>query len=539
MLDVRLVGGTILTMDPEHPVAHQVGLWDGRIVGVDDAVAALPARRVVDLDGATVLPGFVDAHVHLVWAGLKARGVSIAPCERIDDVLEAIRRAALRREPGEWVDVVGYDQRPLGRHLTAAELDAVGAGRRILVTHDSGHACVVSSNVLELLPPDVPHQAGALAEGGMAAVRRARQPYPVDQLADAVEHAARVCLAEGVTACAEAGIGGGLISHSPIELAAYQRAREGGRLPLRVQLMVAADALHPVGAHPRDEVPRGLDLGPRTGFGDDRLALGALKIFTDGGMMARTAALSSPYVGLEHSGQLYADAEVIHRQVRDGHLAGWQLAIHAIGDRALDVALDALAAARRLAPRPGARHRIEHAGLVRPDQLARMAELELTAVVQPNFLWYLGDDYARIMGEERAPWLYRGRGFLEHGVRLAGSSDRPVTDGAPLRAVQFMVERATASGAVVGPAEGITVEEALRCYTRDAAYACRWEHAVGSVAPGRYADLVVLADDPRRVEVSRIGDIGILATVVGGEVVAGTDLLGEGSAAAGRAATQS
>lgn len=528
MLCTRLTNAHIVTMDPDHPVAHDLGIWHGRIVGLDDAVTSLPARRVVDLQGATVLPGFIDSHVHLAWAGLKASTPSVAPCARAEDVLGVVAEAVARKPYGAWVDVAGYDQRALGRHLTAAELDKVSDGRKIFMMHDSGHACVVNSAVLDLLPAHVPHEDGFLAESAMSAARRLRLPYSQEELAVAIARAARTCLAEGVTACAEAGIGGGLLGHSPVELGAYQLLREQGRLPLRVQLMVAADTLHPVGSHGGDGISRALDLGLRTGFGDDWLSVGALKIYTDGGMMARTAALSSPYVGLEHglehTGQLQDDPELLADTIVDGHLAGWQLAVHAIGDRAADLALDALERAQRIRPRPGARHRIEHAGLIRPDQLPRFARLGAIAVVQPNFLRYFGDDYASIMGEDRAPWLYRGKGFLDHGITLVGSSDRPVTDGSPLRAIQFMVERASESGQVIGPDEGITVDDALRSYTVGGAFACRWDDSAGTLAPGRRADLVVLGDDPRRVGTSRIGDIEVVATFVDGRESEGTAL---------------
>ena len=516
MLDVRLTGADIVTMDPARPRAHQLGSWHGRIVGLDEAVADLPATRVVDLDGATVLPGFIDAHVHLAWAGLRERTPSVAGCARPADMLAVIGRAAAARPAGEWVDIVGYDQRPLGRHLTAAELDTVGGGRKVFLLHDSGHACVVSSAVLDLLPDGVGHTDGLLVEGGMAAVRRLRMPYAMDELVDAIEAAGRTCRAEGVTSVVEAGIGGGLVTHSPVELGAYQAAEDAGRLPVRVQLMIAGEALRPVGAHPSDGIPRALELGLRTGFGGDRLSIGALKIFTDGGMMARTAALTTPYEGMDHRGQLYAEPDALAGLVLDGHRAGWQLAIHAIGDRAVDVALDALGEAQRRWPRPGVRHRIEHAGLVRPDQLERFARTGALAVVQPNFLWFNGADYAAVLGQERSAWLYRGRAFRDHGVRVVGSSDRPVTPGAPLRAIQFMVERTAGDGTVVGPGEALTVDEALRAYTVDAAYACHREDTLGSLMPGKHADLVVLADDPRRVEVGRIAGIEVLATVLGG-----------------------
>ncbi|MCX5386281.1 amidohydrolase [Streptomyces sp. NBC_00083] len=517
MLCTRLTNANIVTMDPGHPVAHDLGIWRGRIVGLDEAVTSLPAREVVDLRGATVLPGFIDSHVHLAWAGFKRSAPSVAPCERVDEVLAVIGRAAARTgAPGDWVDVMGYDQRALGRHLTAAELDTVSHGRKVFLMHDSGHGCVVNSAVLALLPFEVPHQGGFLAESAMTAARRLRLPYAQSDIADAVERAARSCLAEGVTAVAEAGIGGGLLGHSPVELGAYQLLRDQGRLPLRVQLMAAADTLRPREAHPRDGLPRALDLGMRTGFGDDWLSLGALKVYTDGGMMARTAALTAPYTGTDRTGQLQDDPERLTQLIVDGHLAGWQLAVHAIGDRAADLALDALEHAQRLRPRPDARHRIEHAGLVRPDQLPRFARLGVGAVIQPTFLHSFGDDYARVMGEERTPWMYRGRSFLDHGVTLVGSSDRPVTDGAPLRGIQFLVERAAASGQLIGPREALTVDEALHAYTVAGAHACRWDADAGTLAPGRRADLVVLGDDPRRVDTSRIADIEIVATFVDG-----------------------
>ncbi len=234
-------------------------------------------------------------------------------------------------------------------------------------------------------------------------------------------------------------------------------------------------------------------------------------------MMARTAALTSPYEGTAgDTGRFQDEPERIAALIVDGHLAGWQLAVHAIGDRAADLALDALERAQRLRPRPDARHRVEHAGLVRPDQLPRFAALGVSAVVQPNFLRSFGDDYATVMGEGRADWLYRGRGFLDHGVELVGSSDRPVTDGSPLRAIQFMVERLSLSGRSIGPDEAVTVDEALRAYTVAGARACRWEDAAGALAAGMRADLVVLGDDPHRVDPSRIGDIQVLATYVDG-----------------------
>ncbi|HVK26196.1 MAG TPA: amidohydrolase [Actinokineospora sp.] len=505
ILDLKLVGARVVTMDPRRPTASTIGVWRGRIVGIDDDVAGLPAVRTVDLDGATVLPGFIDAHTHLAWAGRARRTVDVSGLVRADDVLDALRAAP----DGAWIEGTGYDPRSLDRVLTAADLDTVGADRNIYVQDLSGHACVVNSLVLKQLPGVV--SDGWLTENDRAAAHALRLPYSIDELCADLHHSVRQVLAEGITMCAEAGVGAGLLAGSPVEVAAYQRAD----LPVRVQLMVSANVLHPVRAHQDDGVTRSIDLGLHTGFGGDRLSLGALKVWTDGGMMARTAALTSPYEGTDNTGELLDERE----SILDGHDAGWQMAVHAIGDRAVDFALDTLTEAQARNPRADARHRIEHCGLVRPDQLQRIADLGVIPVIQPSFLWSYGDDYAAIMGAERAPWMYRGRSFLDHGITIAGSSDRPVADGAPLRAIEFMVERQSIGGLHLGPGEEITVEQAIAAYTLGGAYACRVEKDLGSVTPGKLADFVVLADDPRTAP--SIAAVPVLATIVGGEFAYG------------------
>lgn len=516
ILDLKVVGGRVVTMDPARPVASVIGVWAGRVVGLDEDVVDLPARRVVDLDGAVVLPGFVDAHNHLAWAGRAARTPDVSACRTVAQVLDVLRDAP--RTSG-WVEAAGYDHRALDRPLTSRDLDLVGP--RIYVQDLSGHACVVSGDVLAVLPAPALRDAqrdatgaptGFLAEGAQTAVRALRLPYSLDDIAADVESGARQCLREGIVFAAEAGVGGGLIGSSPLEVEAYQRAT----LPIRVQLMVSADRLEPVAAHAADGIRRAVPLGLRTGLGDHRLSVGPLKLWTDGGMMARTAALTWPYEGMKTAGQLQDDPDVMRAAIVDGHAAGWQLAVHAIGDRAVDFALDALAEARRTVPRPDTRHRIEHCGLVRPDQLDRIAELDVIPVIQPTFLWAYGDDYAKIMGPERAPWMYRGKSFLDRGIVVAGSSDRPVADGKPLRAIQFMAERLSGEGRPIGPDEAITVHEALAAYTTGAAYACRREDVLGTIAPGKLADFAVLEADPLTGDISEIGDIAVAATVVGG-----------------------
>jgi predicted amidohydrolase YtcJ len=507
-----------------------VGVLDGRIVGVDGGIEREPADRTVDARGATVLPGFVDAHTHLVWQGTAMRATDISGAGSVDEALHLVDAAA-RAAQGDWVDVGGYDQRGLGRHLTAADLDAVSHGHRVLVVHLSGHACVVNSAVLADVPAAELARArgvdrdgagratGLFLEMGQNLVREQRLPYSMAEVTDAIMRSTQLCARQGVTSCSEAGIGAGLFRHSPVELAAYQQLQRQGRLPIRVRLMVAGDFLHPLGHADRDTPDLGLDLGMHTGFGGDRLALGAVKLWLDGGMAARTAALTEPYVGTAGRGELAEDIEGYRDVVLAAHEAGWQLALHAIGDRAVDAALGLIEECLSRYPRADARPRIEHCGLVRPDQLDRLAAAGIIAVVQPTFLREWGEDYSAIMGAHRAGWLYRGRQFLDRGIRLSGSSDRPVTSGAPLEAISFMLTRRTRGGGLIGPDEAITIGEALRAYTADAAYACGTDDRVGSITVGRLADLCMLGADPHGTPPDRIGDIPVKATIVDGAAV--------------------
>lgn len=533
-LDLLITGCRALTMDRSRPAASAIGMWGGRIVGLDEDVAGLPAVRTVDLGGAVVVPGFIDAHTHLTWTGVASQLTDLSTCRTKDAVLDAISAAVAAAPVGRWVDLAGYDQRPLGAHLTWRDLEPVAAGRKVFITHMSGHSCLVSGEVLKMigedelaaagegvLRDDDGRPSGVFAEDAMALARQRRLPYSLEEIVDAIEAAAQQCAAEGITMCADAGIGTGLAGFSPVELAAYQSARDQGRLPVRVQTMVPASMLRPSGAAPDDGIARSVDLGLRTGLGDDHLSIGALKYWLDGGMSVRTAALSEPYPD-GSTGQLTYDDAELHELVTDAHRAGWQLALHAIGDRALDQAIDAVTVAQNAFPRPEARHRIEHCGLTRPDQLPRLAAAGLTIVTQPAFLRTFGDDYRPLMGEKRSEWLYRGRAFLDHGLPLVGSSDRPVASGAPLHGMSLMMERTSADGTVIGPDEKLTVDEALAAYTTGGAYACRAEDRVGSFGAGKYADLVVLGDDPRRVEPSGLAEVPVVATMVDGELVHGT-----------------
>ena len=536
MTDLALVNANVLTMDPSRPRAASVAVAGGRITALDEIPPG--AERVVDLRGATVLPGFHDAHNHMIGFGMSLGEVDIGspPVGSLDELYEAIARRAEATAPGEWVIGSGYDQNKLGGHHPHRDaLDRAAPGRRVWLRHTSGHMCVVNSLVLADLGIDTAatempggrvatdsggRPNGLLEERAQLLVGSLVYPYPLAELTDAIARAAEQYLKEGVTSCTEAGIGGGWVAHSPAELAAYAAARDQGRLGVRVELMTAGEVLHPLGAHADDGLVAGLDLGIRTGFGDDWLRLGAVKIFADGSLVGRTAALHDPYHrsgGAEGSGYLQADADALRAAIIAAHRSGWQVATHAIGDRAIDLALDAYADALEGYPRRDPRHRIEHFAVVQPRQVARAAELGVIAVPQGRFATELGDGMLAAVGPDRHAWLYRQRSLLEAGMVLPGSSDRPVVAGAPLLGIDGMVNRRTSSGAPFNPGEAVTAEQALRAWTWGSAYASRQEHVKGSIAPGMLADLVVLSEDPTAVSPDRIAGLEVLATITGGQ----------------------
>lgn len=535
MCDLLLVNADVVTVDGGCPRARAVALLGGRIAAVADDLGDLTARQVVDLGGATVVPGFHDAHNHMAWFGLSLAEVDLASpgIGDLGELYGAIARRAADTADGDWVVGSGYDQTKLGGHPTRDGLDRAAPGRRVWAKHTSGHMCVVSSPVLAQLGMagtaiDVPggmvvtdaegRPTGLLQEQAQRLVNDLVLPRRAADLADAIDRAGRHYLREGITSAVEAGIGGGWIGHSPVELAAYQAARERGRLHVRVELMVAADALHPLAAHPQDGLDLGLDLGIRTGFGDDRLRLGPMKIFCDGSLIGRTAAMRADFTDAPgNRGYLQADAEGLQATIIAAHRSGWRVAAHAIGDAAIDLVLDAYAEAQTRYPRHDPRHRIEHFAVVRPDQVERAAELGVVPVPQGRFASEIGDGVLDALGPERAPWAYRQRSILDAGMVLPGSSDRPVVLGAPLHGMHDMVNRRTASGRPFNPGEAISGAEALRAYTLGSAYASAQEHSKGSITPGKLADLVVLSADPTGVDPGAIRDIEVLATFVDGD----------------------
>jgi predicted amidohydrolase YtcJ len=528
--DLVVRNADVITGDGGNPRAGRLAIFGGRVVAVGDGVDGLDAGRVVDLGGAVVVPGFHDAHAHTVHVGLSMHELDLSspPLAGLDDLYAAVAARAARLPPGSWLVGWGYDQNKLGGHPTRSGLDRVAGDHLVWLKHVSGHMSVANGRLLEQIGPaarpvpdggavDLDEQGeptGLLKERAQDLVRDLVRPYPAEALAGAIGRAHQRYLALGITSVCDAGIGG----DSAVELAAYQLARESGRLRARTTVMASADLLHPVAGHPADGISLGLDLGMRTGLGDEWLRIGPVKVFADGSLIGRTCFMREPFADQPgNRGFLQAGEDQLRQVITAAHRAGWQVATHAIGDAAVDLVLDVYADMLSRWPRADHRHRIEHCGVSTDAAVRRIAELHVIPVPQGHFVGAIGDGMAAALGPARSRQAYRLRTFLDAGVVLPGSSDQPVAEGAPLAGIYDMVNRRTGSGAPFGADEAVTAEQALRAYTLGSAFATGTERDRGTLAPGKLADFAVLSDDPTAIDPARIRDISVLAAAVGGE----------------------
>lgn len=535
--------GNVLTWEEERPTARAIAVLGGRIVAFDDeADSFAPEAKVKeDFKDATLAPGFHDAHCHTTSYGLALDEVDLStpPVTSLEGLYAAVRARAESAAAGEWVIGSGYDQNKIGgRHPDRDGLDAASAGHPVWVKHTSGHMAVVNGAVLDLLgtrldPPiaggrvardGTGRPTGLLEERAQSLVHELVLPYPLERLATAIARAHERYLAEGITSVCDAGIAGGWIGQSPVEMAAYQLARERARLGVRTTVMLSSDALVPVTGHEEDglEGAFGLPAGLRTGLGDDWLRLGPVKVFSDGSLIGRTCWMESGFADdPSNCGYPQAEPDRLREVIVGSHLAGWQVATHAIGDAAVSFVLDCYEEALSIMPRADHRHRIEHCGVAPPAALERIRRLGVVPVPQGRFIGEIGDGMLAALGSDRSAFAYRLRSFLAAGIPLPASSDRPVVDGRPLLGIADMVRRTTASGSPFGPAEALTVEEAMRAYSLGSAYAERSEGDRGSFRLGKLADFVVLGADPRHLPPDELADLPVLATAVGGTLAHG------------------
>ncbi|HXG27214.1 MAG TPA: amidohydrolase [Candidatus Binatia bacterium] len=523
---------TILTADPARPRAEAVGIEGRRIAAVgalDEVRRALPPGATeIDAGDRTVVPGFIDAHNHYLataesFAGVEARDVtSIAKLQR------RVGEFAERREPGTWIKGHGLEWSAFaeGRLPNRRDLDEVSRTHPILLEHVSGHAILVNSLALELrgIGDDVRDPDGGTFDrderGRPTGIARDgatnlllgpsvdighhgpnfHTELAVEEGVGMLADAAPRYFAAGITTIADPQV-------SSRELGIYREAHRRGVPGPRVVAMPLSHQLEAL-----------VEVGLAGPFGDDRLGIGAMKFYTDGAITAGTAKFSGGLGPTRAAGTFYHEREAFRSLIRRAHEAGWQLAVHTMGDLAYELLLGALEDAFRARPDEDPRPRVEHGTYPTPAQQRRMAALGVIPVTQPGSIRELGNVWKVQLGErihEATPM----RAWLDLGIRPVISSDAFVQSYRPLDTISAATWRMTPDGTRVGPHHELSVEEAVRAHTLDAARALRLEDRVGSLEVGKLADIAVVDGDLLAAEPARIGELPIWLTIQDGQIV--------------------
>ncbi|MHB0884271.1 MAG: amidohydrolase [Bacillota bacterium] len=501
----------------------------GRIkaVGGDEALRAAAPRGVplVDLAGRAVVPGFIDSHLHLINFGVYLQRLDLMG---VRSLAELVRRVAERHRSlpaGDWVIGRGWDQDLFAekRYPTRQDLDAVAPDRPVALTRACGHVMAVNSEALRRagVTAQTPDPAGGridrdaageptgtLRERAMGLVSRFIPKPSAKELEPALRAAVGRALAAGVTGVHSDDCG--YFGFGPV-LDLYRRSLGPEALPFRVSMDVSNDVIGDLLA---------TDL--RTGSGNEYVKIGSVKMFADGSLGASTAALSEPYSDAPgNRGIPVVSPGQMKENVLRAHRAGMQVAVHAIGDLAIGMTLDAYEAALAAAPRPNHRHRIIHCQIMRPEQFDRFARLGVVADIQPKFITTDMRWAERRVGPGRVRTSYAWRTFLDQGVHCAGGSDCPVEPLDPALGLHSAVTREDLEGQPQGgwlPEQKLTAEEALHLFTLGGAYAAFEEKDKGSIEPGKLGDLVVLDRDPTAIPGEALKDLRVEITIVGGRV---------------------
>lgn len=515
---VLIYGGPVYTMEDEVP--REAVLVEGDKVKAmgrltDLMAICTPACRRIDIKGCAVYPGFEDSHIHLASWCLRQFEIDLFSLKTLEEALAAMRASAGDFPIGRWVHGGGWDKNVWGGFPKATDLDAIFPDNPVLLESKDGHSIWVNScamRVAGIAPerPDPPGGAvlkdddgnptGIFQDNAEGLVRRAAPETGLEETVSALSKGMRLLLKMGVTAVQAA--------EGPHTLRALQILREREGLPLRVTEMVPAGYLQRVS-----------ESGFRYRFGDEWLKLGPVKMFKDGSLGASTAYMFEPYEGQkEYRGLETMTPAENDMAVKAAVDAGFPVACHAIGDRACHEALDSIERAGPAAV-PGARHRIEHAQLLLPGDIARFGQMRVVASVQPGHA--SADRYmADMQWGKRARYAYAFKSLKKAGAVLAFGSDGPVEVPDPLLGIYSAVARKRPSepdSAPWYPEEKLSAFEAVCGYTKGAAYAVGDEHIRGTLAPGKLADLVILSGDPLRVPEDEIMGLEVREVMVGGK----------------------
>ncbi|MFF4290488.1 amidohydrolase [Streptomyces sp. NPDC001633] len=555
--DLVFLGGRVVTVDARFTVASALAVTGGTIsaVGRREDVAPLvgPGTRVIDLRGATLLPGVNDSHLHGCAFGMAGPPLSLdlghPAVSSLADVAAAVRQAVARTPDGQWITGHGWDTGYLAECVTDPsrqpsrhDLDTVSRDHPVVLYSFSGHATWVNSKALELIgidrstvaPPggalvtdDAGEPTGLLHEGAQALVQNALPPLSRQERTDAIRSTLATLARLGVTSYTEPGLGpgGDGIMRGALgaqTLDVYHQLLADGELTARVGVLLLPTGM----TSTAEEFARTLTALGGTAADPRRLAIHGVKIFADGIVPNKTAWMHEPYVGggsgsLCVGGGTHAERITeIDAMIRHAHVAGHQLGVHVTGDRAIDTVADAFAAAMAEHPRPDARHYLIHGDFLTPHSMKVLAAHGFGVNMNPTIKWTVADLEEDFVGSGRAAYAWPYRDALDAGVRVASGSDAPVTHPDWRQGIATMMLRESkATGRVSGPEQRIGLAEAVRTYTIDAAWQDFADDWKGSLEPGKVADLCVLDGDLLTTDPHDIPDLPVVLTVMDGQVV--------------------
>jgi predicted amidohydrolase YtcJ len=535
--EMILIHGHIVTMDPRKSRCEALAIDNQKIVkvGRNEEMESLkgPSTKVLDLGGKTVVPGFIDPHQHLMSYGITLKTwVDLAETYSCVEIIDRVAKRARSLPAGKWLLGRGWSEESLkDRKLpTRWELDEAAPNNPVALKDISGHYCLTNSKALALgkVTKDTPQPksgwidrdprtgepSGTLRESAMNYVWDISPPPQYEEMLEAIEMGCRHANSLGLTSVHSVGIPlpQGL-GYTAEEYRAYLDLYKAGKLTVRTYHLI------PVWKHfhkPEDTIllDHLVGLGMQTGFGDPMLKIGAAKIFVDGSLNARSAALYEPYSDdPSTSGMMFYTQEELDHVILKAHNAGFQLAIHAHGDKAIDTTLNSLEKALKEYPRENHRHRIKHVELLSDRQIERIRKLNLIVTGIPSSAgfspWF--QEMARIrVGEKRAKLLHRYKDVMMSGTLVVGGSDSHPT-GRYLSPLQGLRDRVAISG--------FSLEQALAIETIHSAYASFEEDIKGSIEARKFADLVILAEDPFAVDLDHVPQIQVEKTIVGGKTV--------------------
>ncbi|MEJ2167851.1 MAG: amidohydrolase [Desulfobacterales bacterium] len=534
--DLILLNGNIRTLDSQRPQARAMGIKGGQIIAVgdNDAIAALAGQKTerVELNGRLAIPGLMDSHFHFYDWAMGRQQLDLARVNALDELLDQVALTAGQLPQEKWILGQGWNESDWPEHTMPRRdhLDGVAPAHPVALWRCDLHLVSVNSRALELAGIDesTPNPPDGVIEkdssGRPTGILRKLAPYLVKSvipppsavelvaaMRDGFSHLHNL----GLTAVHDARLMGGL--EGAAALRAWQLINERGKLDLRCWVSLAGERLE-----------EAIALGLRTGLGDERLRIGHVKYFADGGMGARTAWMLEPYLDAEYGMPLGSMTE-LRQKIAAAENAGLAVMVHAIGDRAnreIISILEELADARsktaqRSSLPPVLPHRVEHTQMIRSEDIRRLAKLKVAACVQPHNMILDINMIDESVGE-RGRWTYAYKEMLDAGIPLLFSSDAPVCDPSPLVGIHALVTRQRRDGTPQGgwyPEQRISVEDAVRGYTTAPAAFYGQSHKMGTLTPGKRADMIVLDRDIFEVDPMEIADARVEMTIFDGRIV--------------------